>query len=135
MVRQDSCSKSHLPSEWNKIGGDRDGMSHCFTGFPRKMDQAVRFEEAVCPSKFTLFFDCPEDVMEQRLINRGKTSGRTDDNEESIRKRFKTFVETSMPVVEYFEKQGKVVKIKAVKSPDEIYEEVQKAMEQRGIEK
>ena len=73
--------------------------------------------------------------MEQRLINRGKTSGRTDDNEESIRKRFKTFIETSMPVVEYFEKQGKVVKIKAVKSPDEIYEEVQKAMAQRGIQK
>ena len=109
-------------------------MAHRFAGFPRKMDQAVRFEEAVCPSKFTLFFDCPEDVMAERLINRGKTSGRTDDNAESIRKRFKTFVETSMPVVEYFEKQGKVVKIKAVKSPDEIYEDVQKAMAQRGIE-
>ena len=109
-------------------------MAHCFAGFPRKMDQAVRFEEAVCPSKFTLFFDCPEDVMSERLINRGKTSGRTDDNAESIKKRFKTFVETSMPVVEYFEKQGKVVKIKAVKSPDEIYEDVKEAMAQRGIE-
>ena len=109
-------------------------MAHCFAGFPRKMDQAVRFEEAVCPSRFTLFFDCPEDVMSERLINRGKTSGRTDDNAESIKKRFKTFVETSMPVVEYFEKQDKVVKIKAVKSPDEIYEDVKKAMAQRGME-
>ena len=72
--------------------------------------------------------------MSERLINRGKTSGRTDDNAESIKKRFKTFVETSMPVVEYFEKQGKVVKIMAVKSPDEIYKDVQKAMAQRGIE-
>ena len=99
------------------------------------MDQAIRFEEAVCPSKFILFFDCPEDVMTERLINRGRTSGRADDNEESIRKRFKTFVETSMPVVEYFEKQNKVVKIKAVRSPDEIYEEVQKQMGERGFEK
>lgn len=72
--------------------------------------------------------------MTQRLLNRGKTSGRSDDNEESIRKRFKTFVETSMPVVEYFEKEGKVVKIKAVKSPDEIYEEVRISMGKRGFE-
>ena len=98
------------------------------------MDQAIRFEEAVCPSKLVLFFDCPENVMTERLINRGKTSGRADDNAESIKKRFKTFVETSMPVVESFEKQNKVVKIKAVKSPDEIYEEVKKKMGERGFE-
>lgn len=97
------------------------------------MDQALKFEEAVCPSKFTLFFDCPEEVMQDRLVNRGKTSGRADDNMESIKKRFKTFVETSMPVVEYFEKEGKVVKVKAVKSPDEIYEEVKKRMGERGF--
>ena len=34
-----------------------------------------------------LFFDCPPDVMEQRLTERGKTSGRSDDNAETIRKR------------------------------------------------
>jgi len=109
-------------------------MANGLVGFPRKMDQAVKFEEEVCPSRFTLFFDCPEDVMTERLINRGKTSGRADDNAESIKKRFKTFVETSMPVVEYFEKENKVVKIKAVKKPDEIYEEVKKRMRERGFE-
>lgn len=72
--------------------------------------------------------------MTERLINRGKTSGRADDNAESIKKRFKTFVETSMPVVEYFEKQNKVVKIKAVKGPEEIYEEVKKSMHEKGFE-
>ena len=97
------------------------------------MDQALKFEESVCPSKFTLFFDCPEDVMQERLLNRGKTSGRSDDNAESIKKRFKTFVETSMPVVEYFEKEGKVVSVKATRGPDEVYEEVKKAFEERGL--
>ena len=38
-----------------------------------------------------------------------------------------------MPVVEYFEKQDKVVKIKAVKGPDEIFEEVKKRMGERGF--
>lgn len=97
------------------------------------MDQAIKFEEAVCPSQFVLFFDCPEDVMLQRLIKRGQTSGRADDNEESIKKRFKTFVETSMPVVDYFEEKGKVVKVSAIKSPDQVYEDVKKAFGERGF--
>jgi UMP-CMP kinase len=71
--------------------------------------------------------------MEERLINRGKTSGRADDNEESIRKRFRTFVETSMPVVDYFEKDGRVVKIQAVQTPDEVYEHVKVGFTERGI--
>ncbi|KAL8781146.1 MAG: hypothetical protein Q9213_006146 [Squamulea squamosa] len=114
----------------------RQGMDSRFLidGFPRKMDQALKFEESVCPSKFTLFFDCPEDVMQERLINRGKTSGRADDNAESIKKRFRTFVETSMPVVDYFEKEGKVVKVNAAHGPDEIYEEVKKRLAERGFE-
>ena len=99
------------------------------------MDQALKFEEAVCPSKFTLFLDCPEDVMEKRLLNRGKTSGRSDDNEKSIRKRFKTFVETSMPVVDYFEKDGRVEKVPATQTPDEVYEIVKRRMNARRIDR
>ncbi|KAH6897131.1 uridylate kinase [Thelonectria olida] len=97
-------------------------------GFPRKMDQAVKFEESVCPAKMVLFFDCPEDVMEQRLLERGKTSGRSDDNAESIRKRFRTFIETSMPVVEYFDKEGKVVKLDATPPPDAVFVKTEKAL-------
>ncbi len=48
-------------------------------GFPRKMDQALKFEQEVCPTSLVLFFDCPEDVMLQRLLKRGETSGRVDD--------------------------------------------------------
>jgi len=100
-------------------------------GFPRKMDQALKFEETVCPSKFVLFYDCPEEEMQKRLLNRGKTSGRSDDNAESIKKRFKTFVETSMPVVDYFESEGRVVKVVATKTPDEVYKETKEKLEQR----
>ena len=85
------------------------------------------------PSKFTLFFDCPEEVLQERLLNRGKTSGRSDDNAESIRKRFKTFVETSMPVVYQYEKEGKVEKIDATDTPDGVYAVVKERMKARGI--
>ena len=102
-------------------------------GFPRKMDQALKFEEAVVPSKFTLFFDCDEKTMRERLLDRGKTSGRSDDNEESIKKRFRTFIETSMPVVEHFEKKDKVVKVDATKSPEDVYTHVREQFEKEGI--
>lgn len=100
-------------------------------GFPRKMDQALKFEETVCPSKFVLFYDCPEEEMQKRLLKRGETSGRSDDNAESIKKRFRTFVETSMPVVDFFQKQDRVIKIAATKTPDEVYEETKEKLEQR----
>ena len=78
-------------------------------GFPRKMDQAIKFEEdvscfcvpltangrlnagvlQVCRSALTLFFTTTEQVMLDRLLERGKTSGRDDDNAESIVKRFR----------------------------------------------
>lgn len=100
-------------------------------GFPRKLDQALKFEESVCAAKFVLFYDCPEAAMEARLLERGKTSGRADDNEESIRKRFRTFVETSMPVVEYFGKQGRVVKIDATPAPEEVEIKTREALKER----
>ncbi|KAF3916798.1 hypothetical protein ABW20_dc0108573 [Dactylellina cionopaga] len=93
-------------------------------GFPRQMDQALKFEEVVVPSQFTLFFDCDEDTMTKRLLERGKTSGRSDDNPESILKRFRTFKETSMPVVNYFNGQKKVVTVDGGKSIDSVYKDV-----------
>jgi len=98
-------------------------------GFPRKMDQAERFEQAVCRARVVLFFDCPEDEMQRRLLERGKTSGRADDNAESITKRFRTFVETSMPVVDAFEKEGRVIRVDATPAPDAVYAQTRKLLD------
>ena len=71
--------------------------------------------------------------MEKRLLKRGETSGRDDDNAESIRKRFHTFVDTSMPVVEAFKEQNKVVSVSATGSVDEVYARIQEGFEKRGV--
>lgn len=71
--------------------------------------------------------------MQERLLNRGKTSGRSDDNAESIKKRFKTFIEQSMPVVDKFAQEGKVEKIKAISSPEEVYAETKQRLSARNI--
>lgn len=66
--------------------------------------------------------------MEKRLLKRGETSGRSDDNIESIKKRFKTFVQTSMPVVDMFEKEDKVVRIQCDQPVESVYTEIVKAL-------
>lgn len=114
----------------NSASSDRKGR-FLIDGFPRKLDQAHSFEETVCRAKLVLFYDCSEETMEARLLERGKTSGRSDDNAESIRKRFRTFIETSMPVVDCYEKENKVVKILATATPDEVFAATQKALAER----
>lgn len=95
-------------------------------GFPREMKQAIDFERTICECQMVLNFFCPEETLEKRLLKRGETSGRTDDNLVSIKKRFKIFQQQTMPVLEYFGALGKVRTIDAEKTPDEVYADVQK---------
>ncbi|GAA5979079.1 hypothetical protein JCM11641_004966 [Rhodosporidiobolus odoratus] len=110
-------------------GGEGNAKRFLVDGFPRQMDQAVKFDESVCPSSLVLFLVCPEPVLLGRLLERGKTSGRDDDNAESIKKRFQTFVNTSMPVVDYYRGQGKVVDIDSSKSIEDVYADIVKGVE------
>ena len=56
-------------------------------------------------------FECSEEVMTRRLLQRGEFSGRADDNEETIKKRLVTFREETLPVIQHYSKQDKVVKV------------------------
>jgi len=58
-----------------------------------------------------LFFDVSDDTMTARLLDRGKTSGRVDDNEETIKKRLVTFHNQTQPVVDHYTAQNKVIKV------------------------
>lgn len=62
-------------------------------------------------SDFLLFFECTEEVMEERLLKRSETSQRADDNIETIKKRFKTFVEKTLPVIDHYEELSKVKRV------------------------
>jgi len=64
---------------------------------------------ALC--EFMLYFECSPDTMKRRLLARGETSERVDDNEETIAKRLETFESQTKPVIEYYESQNKVKKV------------------------
>ncbi|KAG0672917.1 bifunctional uridylate/adenylate kinase [Pichia californica] len=121
--------KNAIAESYEKNGG----RNFLIDGFPRKMDQALSFEKIVSEGKLVLYFECPEEVMLQRLLNRGKTSGRADDNLESIKKRFTTFIQTSMPVVEYFADQNKVVKVNCNEPVDAVYKHVVQQFKEKKI--
>ncbi|KAG1170742.1 hypothetical protein G6F70_007487 [Rhizopus microsporus] len=111
------------------------GTRFLIDGFPRKMDQAIKFEEVVVPSKLVLYFECPEEVMLKRLLKRGESSGRVDDNIESIKKRFVTFIETSMPVIDEYAKQNKVKKVHCDQPVEKVYENVKSIFDELFSEK
>lgn len=101
-----------------------DSPGFLIDGFPREISQGVQFEEEVVECHFILFFECSEEVMEERLIKRGETSGRVDDNAETIKKRFRTFMEKTVPVLEKYEQQNKVKRVDATRSVDEVFLDV-----------
>lgn len=77
---------------------------------------------------FALFFEVSEEVLRARILERAKTSGRTDDNEESLIKRFVTFKTESMPVVTKLEEMGKLRKIDGSRDIDSVYADVKAAL-------
>ena len=91
-------------------------------GFPRNKENRDAWEKtAGYDCDFVLFFDCPEAVMEKRLL--GRNEGRTDDNIETIKKRFHTFIESSMPVIDYYKGIDKVRSVDSDQSPDDVYKQ------------
>lgn len=104
-------------------------------GFPRQFDQAVEFEQRICRARFALFLDCSMEVLETRLLSRGETSGRTDDNVESMRKRFASFVDKSMPVVKAYEESGRVIHIDGSGDRETVYKAACNVLEGKGFTK
>ena len=65
------------------------------------------------PCDGVLVFTVPDDVAVERLVKRGESSGRADDNEETIRKRMEVFKEESQPVIDALMETGRVGQIDA----------------------
>jgi len=97
-------------------------------GFPRNENNLQGWERDMSSKvllRFVLYFDCPEDLCVERCLSRGLSgSGRSDDNEESLRKRLKTFINDTMPIVRHYEGLNLVKRVDAARGPDFIYDEV-----------
>jgi adenylate kinase family enzyme len=98
-------------------------------GFPRAVEQAEIFERTVCPCKCALFLVVPDEVLISRLVKRSETSGRGNDNPETIAKRIKIFHNVCEEVFKYFDKTNRTVKIDGNRDSDEVYADVKGIIE------
>jgi adenylate kinase family enzyme len=99
-------------------------------GFPRTLDQARSFEVECTRAAFVLYFNADKDVLIERLLQRGVTSGRADDNLDSIQKRLTIYANESFPVIQYFGQQGRVKEIDSNQNVEQVTEQVKKLFEQ-----
>ncbi|KAJ1963115.1 bifunctional uridylate/adenylate kinase [Dimargaris xerosporica] len=95
-------------------------------GFPRSMTQGSEFEQYVCPPRLVYYLECDEETMTARLLDRGRTSGRIDDNMQSIKKRFQTYVVSTYPVLSYYQNMHKRITVDSTRPVDEVYADLQR---------
>ena len=105
-----------------------------FDGFPRTVAQAQALDKLFALKKtdiaIVLALEVTEEELVQRLINRGRSSGRSDDtNEEVIRKRFAVYTKETSPVAEYYKKVKKFKSIHGEGSVDEINTALRQAID------
>merc|ERR1712150_454478 len=98
-------------------------------GFPRSAENLSAWTKAFEGSdnvvvEFVLFLDCPEEEMTSRIINRGATSGRCDDKVDVIKKRFQTFRDESIPIVDFYKQQGKLKTVAADRTIEAVSSEI-----------
>jgi adenylate kinase len=75
----------------------------------------------------------PEDECVKRLIKRAQQENRTDDTPEAIRTRLALYREKTEPLVEYYRAQGNLVAIHGDRPVDEVFDEIQQALEQAAV--
>lgn len=84
-------------------------------GFPRTVGQAEalfrEFKERGWVAPILVNIEVDEDILVSRLLERGKVSGRTDDNEETIRNRFKIYNSATQPVIDYYAQHGDLITV------------------------
>jgi len=129
-----------LPDEWlasflwqreliEKFKGNENLI---FDGAPRRLPEAERLDEVLGwlerkKGLRTILVDITEEEAMTRLLKRA----RVDDNEESIRSRLEWFKTSTGPVVDYYEKTGRLIKVDGIGSIEDIHQRLVKALNLR----
>lgn len=122
----DELMVSILASVYDKFGSDHQGV--IFDGFPRTIPQAEALKamlgERGDKVAAMIELDVPEDELMARLLNRGRESGRSDDNEETIKKRLDVYHSQTAPLIEWYEKEGIRHHINGLGDLDRIFADI-----------
>jgi adenylate kinase len=114
----------------------KEAKGFLFDGFPRTVAQAQALDKLLELKKTAiaavLALEVSDEELIKRLLNRGKTSGRSDDTDETvIRKRFAVYNNETTPVADHYRKAKKFVAIKGEGSVEDIFKSISEAIDKR----
>lgn len=112
-----------------KLQENKGANGFIFDGFPRTVEQAKALDKLLedygAPLKALIALEVEKAELVQRILERGKTSGRSDDqNEELIDQRVSEYNNKTKPVADYYRGQDKFVSVNGQGSIDEIFDKL-----------
>lgn len=104
-----------------------------FDGFPRTIPQAIALNEMLdkrgAKVDAVVGLEVEDDELIERMLNRGRLTGRADDTPETIKNRLKVYHSQTQPLREFYLKEGKYYSIPGSGSVDEIFDKIAKALD------
>ena len=118
----------------DEVEKNQDTEGFLFDGFPRTIAQAEALDAFLTTKDWvvtaTVALEADDEILVERLLERGKTSGRADDqDEEKIRNRYQEYNEKTAPLMEYYNKQNKFYPVNGIGSISEITERLSKVID------
>lgn len=112
---------------------DKTAEGVIFDGFPRTIPQALALKDMMKRRgqkiHAVIGLEVPEDQLMERMVLRGKESGRSDDNPGTIRKRLAVYHKQTQPLRDYYVGEGVYVPIKGDGTVDQVFERVIAALD------
>jgi adenylate kinase len=106
-------------------------------GFPRNLAQAEALDELLAelerPLSIVFEFQIPDDLCVERLLKRAQEEGRVDDSPEVIARRLEIYHQETEPLIQHYLATGRVVGVHADRTEDEVFAEIQEAIEQAAV--
>ncbi len=122
-----------LKSAIEKVPADAKGI--LLDGFPRTLAQAealeVLMDKMGKPMTLLVDLDVPRKELINRLVTRGETSGRSDDNLDTIKKRLEVYEIKTAPVSDFYQSLNKISKIDGLGTVEEIFDRIQSVLDSK----
>ena len=116
-----------------KLEEHQEGPGFIFDGFPRTVAQARELRKALTDYDervgVMISLEVPREELVKRLLNRGKETGRSDDNLETINNRIDVYNRQTIPVTYYYDKMHKHAAVDGLGSVNDIFKRIVKVID------